>query len=72
MKKMDKKENKGTMARGSGKERKRIWVTVPVYENVHLDEEDLDALKLPQKFAKYRRVLMTDIRHQKMVTDSKT
>ena len=51
--------------------RKRIVVTVPVFGNVTVDREELDALSLNPKFTQYQEVQLGDVDLEKEVCNTK-
>ena len=59
------------IARGSGASRKRVEVTEPIYGDVDLSEDELNAAKLPKKFAVYNSITEEDIRLEKEIGNTK-
>ena len=61
------------VARGSGKERVRVVPEVPIFGDVQppLDEDELNALKLPPKHTLYPKVTEEEIRLQSDITNTK-
>merc|ERR1711954_427758 len=51
--------------------RERIKVIVPVYGNVQVDQEELDAMSLNPKFTQYQEVQMSDVDLEKEVCNTK-
>ena len=53
------------------KSRERIKVIVPIYGNVQVDQEELDAMSLNPKFTQYQEVEMADVDLEKEVCNTK-
>merc|ERR1711954_415411 len=51
--------------------RERIKVIVPIYGNVQVDQEELDAMSLNPKFTQYQKVQMSDVDLEKEVCNTK-
>ena len=51
--------------------RKRVEVIVPVYGDIELSEDEMNAAKLPKKFAVYEPVKDEDIRLEKGIGNTK-
>merc|ERR1711954_608176 len=68
--KLSEEERVNEMAAGN-KERKRIVVEVPVIGDVEVDEDELNAARMPPKFVTYGKVKKRNVKLEKMISDTK-